>query len=197
MRLDHAGPSCPLLVAILIACTIPVRTDAQVTRLSIEDLGDLAETVVRGSVVSERPFWNDSRTKIFTEIVVAAEQTYKGQAASTVRVLQLGGEVDGVRVTVHGALAWTPGDEVLLFLERYRGGRHVVTGLSQGRFDITRDEATGEIFVSRGGVARATAEGDGASSTTGTSVPRTSLASFLEQALGDRPARSRDDSGRR
>ncbi len=137
-------------VLIPLTLFIPaIDAAAQVLPMSPGELGSAADAVVLGTVESTRSFWNADRTKIYTEIVVTAEQAFKGTPGAAIRVLQLGGTVDNVKVTVHGALAWAAGEEVLLFLESYRQGRHVVTGLSQGKFAVSRDPLSGERYVSR------------------------------------------------
>ena len=159
--------------------------------LSAAEMGSAADAVIRGRVQTTRSFWNDDRTKIYTEIAVAAEQTYKGDVAGLVHVLQLGGTVDNVRVTVHGALDWTVGEEVLLFLEPFRENRFVVTGLSQGKYLVERDPATGEAYA-----ARVPVRGDGPAEAGAAKArekaERQPLAQLLAAALGA-PARERQD----
>jgi hypothetical protein len=100
----------------------------------------------------------------------------------------MGGTVDNVKVTVHGALAWNVGEEVLLFLENAGGGSYHVSGFSQGKFDITRNEATGEAFVNRPEllgiefVESSSLEPSAASSR----VDEVPLDRFINQALGGR-----------
>jgi hypothetical protein len=146
-------------------------------------LGTRATTVVRGTVADVRSFWNAAHTKIFTEIELDVAEAYKGSARGRVRMLQLGGEVDGVRVTVHGTLQWVSGEEVLVFLEPYRDGAFHVTGFSQGKFRVERDERTGRAYVSRpalDGVAFAAGAGAAAAG----AVARVPLDSFVGRALG-------------
>ena len=139
-----------LLLAFLGACLLAVTASAtQVIHKSVQQLGSESVAVVRGQVTDIHSFWNDSHTKIFTEVTVAVAETYKGAAAPTVRVLQLGGVVDNVKVTVHGALQWRLDEEVLMFLEPYRQGAYHVSGFSQGKFQIEHDKQTGKPFVRR------------------------------------------------
>jgi hypothetical protein len=151
---------------------------------SPQQLGAQSELVVRGRVESSRSYWNEKHTKIFTRTRIAVDEAYKGSAPATVDVIQLGGTVGNVRVTVHGALHWRVGEEVLLFAEPYDGGSFRVSGFSQGRFKIERDPETGAPFVRAprpegvqilgappGGQARASVRG----------VP---LAEFVSYALG-------------
>jgi hypothetical protein len=135
-----------------------------------------------------RSFWSPDRTKILTEILVNVEEDYKGQAPRQVRILQLGGVVDNVRVTVSGALHWRSKEEVLLFLQPYTADAYQVSGFSQGKFAIERDTKTGEAFVSRRALEGI--EWVPTSSTKTASPPRAvqklSLSRFLDDALSQR-----------
>ena len=90
------------------ATTLIERTPEQIARQSA--------LVVDGKVVGVRSYWNADHSRIFTEATVDVDGTHKGRAGARVRVVQIGGVVGNVRMTAHGALAWTPGEEVLLFL---------------------------------------------------------------------------------
>jgi hypothetical protein len=147
-------------------------------------MGERAQLVVAGKVSGAQSFWNEKRTKIFTRIDVAVDASYKGGTQGSVSLLQLGGTVDGVRTTVDGAIQWRVGEEVLLFLEPYTKGTYQVTGLSQGKFRIERDAATGAAFISRPaleGVKLVAAPG---SVSPGAAVEKMPIERFLAEALG-------------
>lgn len=179
-----------ILAGALLLLPALAAATTQLQLMSARQLGDHAAAVVRGTVRSVGAAWNDKHTKIFTEIVVDAEQTYKGGAAGAVRVLQLGGEVDGVRVTVDGALPWETGEEVLLFLEPCSDDRYQVTGLSQGKLLVEHDPATGRAFVRRPALAGVDLLGD-ADKTAAGRIDRIPLDRFVREALGEEPARER------
>jgi hypothetical protein len=173
-------------IGVLLLLLVPTIT-AQATQLeqmSLDELGRTASTVVQGKVLTTHSYWNPDHTKIFTEILVESDVTHKGPAAGSVRIVQLGGTVDNVRVTVHGALGWTPGEEVLLFLEPYKANTFVVTGLSQGKFGIVRDERTGEVFASRAPAAGAKGAGNRANDGGHRSIEKMPLTRLLDEALG-------------
>jgi hypothetical protein len=146
-----------LMTRMLTACFVSLWAAAffsnalatQVEYVSPRQMGEESALVVRGRVGSVRSFWNESHTKILTETVIQVDETYKGGAEGTVRVLQLGGVVDHMRVHVHGALIWHGGEEVLLFLDRMDGGDYRVAGFSQGKLDIERDPVTGNAYIKR------------------------------------------------
>ncbi len=176
--------------ASILRVSIPVlmllTTLAQATQIiyrSPQQMGEESALVVSGRVTGVRSYWNDSNTKIFTETSVAIDQSYKGGAGGTVNVVQLGGIVGHVQMKVEGALAWNTGEEVLLFLEPFNGDRYMVYGLSQGRYEIERDDR-GRPFVSRGafeGVEMLEAPEDRSPETE--KVP---LGTFIDKALGGR-----------
>jgi hypothetical protein len=152
-------------------------------------MGAESSDVVLGRVTSVQSYWNAQQTKIFTETVIAVDESYKGSGESTVRLVQLGGEVDGVRVTVHGALSWRSDEEVFLFLEPYQGETYHVTGFSQGKFDVERDPETGEVFIKRPAIEDVHlvgGAGDDVQTQRGVRIERVPLDRFVSQALGRR-----------
>jgi hypothetical protein len=177
------------LFLVAFQAFFPPRARAtQIQYRTVPELGSLSELVVRGKVVGVRSYWNDTRTKIFTETTIAADEAYKGRTGAVVRLTQLGGTVDNMRVTVAGAVQWKPDEEVLLFLEPYTPGTYQVTGFSQGKFTIERDRATGEAFVLQAPLGDAEMIGAPSAQSTAPRDPRgrVSLDDLLNQALGRR-----------
>jgi hypothetical protein len=174
------------ILRVSIPVLIALTTFAQATQIiyrSPQQMGEESALVVLGRVTGIQSFWNDTNTKIFTETRVAIDQSYKGGAGGTVSVIQLGGVVGHVQMKVEGAIAWSPGEEVLLFLEPLSGDKYMVYGLSQGKYEIERDDR-GRPFVSRGsfeGVEILDAPEDRAPETG--KVP---LGTFIDKALGGR-----------
>lgn len=174
-----------------VVCTAILLTAAwadatQIVFQTPREMGAESALVVRGTVGTVRSFWNDSQTKILTETIITIDETYKGGAGSTARILQLGGVVGTVRMHVYGAPSWTRGEEVVLFLERIDASSYRVSGLSQGKFKVERDPVTGEAFVTYpmmdgAEVAGAPSAGDEGRAPQAVKKP---LAEFIEDALG-------------
>lgn len=175
------------VLSLALFALVPTARATQIIYQAPEQMGQEATLVVRGVVSHVQSFWNETHTKIFTETIVAVDQTYKGREVRTARLVQMGGVVGNVRVHVHGALSWRAGEEVLLFLEPDNRGSLRVTGFSQGKFDIERDPATGEMFITRpaldaiagAGVSGAQGVIEGAGGTA-----KVRLGEFLDRALG-------------
>jgi len=137
-----------LISIILLMCLVAPFTQAtQIAYRTPQELGSQSELVVQGRVLSVESWWNDKHTKIFTTTRVAVESAYKGEATPAVDIIQLGGVVDNIRVNVSGSLHWVEGEEVLLFLEPYMEN-FAVSGFSQGKFKVKRDEA-GNPYIER------------------------------------------------
>jgi hypothetical protein len=157
----------------------------QVLYKNAQQLGEDSSAVVRGTVADVRSFWNEDHTKIFTATVITVEESYKGRPGATVEVLQLGGTVDNVQVTAHGALKWAPGEEVLLFLEPFSAGRFQISGFSQGKFQVERDPETGAVYVMRPALSGAQLVGAPGGIDPAAKVEKSTLDRFLRQALGE------------
>lgn len=169
---------------LAVAAMAPVALATSLIERTPEQLAQQSALVVDGKVTGVRSYWNADHTRIFTEATVDVDGTYKGRAASKVSVVQIGGVVGNVRMTAHGALAWAPGEEVLLFLESNDDDSWQVAGFSQGKYTIERDR-TGREFVrqamppdTKGGGASATSPAAG--------VERVSLEEFLDRVLPGR-----------
>jgi len=158
----------------------------QVIRSTPRQIADVSELAVQGKVSRVQSYWNADHTRIMTEARIAVDETFKGNAGSVVRVVQIGGTVGNVQMTTHGAVAWKNGQEVVLFLERAGSDTYQVAGLSLGKFDVRRDGRTGQAQIERpadGGARQLSADG-------ATSTPnRTEVVSvdqFIREALGRR-----------
>jgi hypothetical protein len=175
----------------IIALGAELAHATQLVSMTPRQLGEKAQLVVAGKVSATESFWNEKHTKIFTRIDFAVDASYKGTAPPVVSLLQLGGTVDGVRTTVDGAIQWRAGEEALLFVEPYTKGTYQVTGLSQGKFRIERDPATGAAFISRPaleGVKLVDAQGapvSGAASS-GAAIEKMPIERFVAETLGEK-----------
>ncbi len=173
--------------ALFLHTLIPqISVATQIIYKSPETMGRESSLVVSGTVQSILPFWNADHTRIFTKTTIEISETFKGAAGSTVDIIQIGGVVGHVRMTVAGAAHWKQGEETLLFLEPYGNGMYMVAGFSQGKFDINRDSKTGRAYVYRPalegtGLAGSTEPGGRELPTDRLKIP---IRKFIDRALG-------------
>src|SRR5688500_16491901 len=117
-----------------VALTLPAATHET---LSLAELVQKSAAVVRGRA-------NGSRTAargpvIYTHYQVHVVEQWKGPAAIQVEVSVPGGAQNGVRQTFSGAPKIQEGVEYVLFLWKGRNGLNQVIGLSQGKFELSKD----------------------------------------------------------
>jgi len=159
-------------------------TATQVIMQSLAELGENSTAVVKGKVAGVRSYWNDSHTKIFTETTITIDETFKGQLGGVVSVVQLGGTVDNIRVTAHGALRWRFDEEVVLFLEPGVDQTYQVAGFSQGKFQVDRDPQTGAVYITRPSLSGLEIIGTSDDKANSGKMSRIPLQAFMDEALG-------------
>ena len=134
-----------LLLFLVVGLALPASATT-VEERTIRDLTAESSTIVHGTVVSTESRWNEDHSLIITDVRIRVESVLKGSAASSVVVTQPGGTVGKLRVDVSGAMTFRAGQETVLFLQSAAEGQSIVTGLFQGRFDVTED-ARGQKIV--------------------------------------------------
>ncbi len=140
----------PIFVALAALLLLPAAhaLATQVVPLDTRGLVRSSHDIVIGDVLATRSYWNAERSRILTDVTVRVSESLKG-AGGEVTLTQVGGEVDGAVYEVHGSPVFRRGERALLFLWRDSRGRAQVNGLGQGKFDITRDPASGALTVQR------------------------------------------------
>ena len=120
--------------------------------LSIDQMIDQSDVIAIGSCVDTRSVWIDRTLTTLTTISVS--ETLKGAELGAITVALPGG-IDANRkvpiaMTYPGAPQIAPGEDVFLFLNANAEttGSYTVTGFSQGKFSIVKDE-DGNRFVTR------------------------------------------------
>jgi hypothetical protein len=128
------------LAALIALAGAPARASL-VLALDLSQLTARAERVVVAEVLSVSPRWDTDHRSIYSTIELAVAERWKGDAAARLTIVQLGGEVDGVTMRVHGLPSFTVGERAVLFLQGAPGAAQLV-GLGQGkrvlRFDGRR-----------------------------------------------------------
>ena len=122
---------------------------AQATTLLALDLASLegsADTIVRGQVTHVSSRWTQGGGRIVTEIELLVVETWKGTAPAKVVVMQPGGIVGDIGQRVDGVASFTPGEEVVVFLEA-RGEKFTMAGMAQGRFKVERSSDGQAIYA--------------------------------------------------
>jgi hypothetical protein len=169
------GRSPALLGCLAVMATGQVSNATVVVSQSIEEMAQGAKVIVEGRVGQIQARWDEAGSHISTYAEITLTRPLKGQATKTFLVKQPGGVVDGVGQYVSGAARFSPGEDVLLFLEPAADepGVFIVYALAAGKFTF-RPNALGELRAVR---------------------DLTGLSFYVLGATGDSQIRSLDKSG--
>jgi hypothetical protein len=119
-----------------------------VVALDLPTMVDRSDHVAVVDVASVSAAWDDKHERILTTIDLAVVETWKGPMAPAahVKVVQPGGAVGDIQMTVFGMSQFTPGERALVFLRGAPTAASVV-GMAQGKRLVRRDLATGRWMV--------------------------------------------------
>lgn len=107
-----------LIIAAVCTLSLPARATV-VKAESLEELARNSQIILRGTVTGSQTQWSDGKRAIHTFTEIAVAETLKGgHLGGAVLVRQLGGNVGEIESHVEGVAKFTPGEEVVLFLDR-------------------------------------------------------------------------------
>ena len=134
------------LLAAMFLTPLSLRATIMVP-LTVEDLAQRAELILRGTVAS-KVCLKDSAGRIYTKIEVKVTEVWKGNlTTNTFAVVHAGGTKDNKHAVVDGEASYQVGEELVSFLRLNQRGEGVSIGLAQGKFNVWKDDTTGEPFA--------------------------------------------------
>ncbi|HEX5752059.1 MAG TPA: hypothetical protein VFZ09_37925 [Archangium sp.] len=122
-----------LLLSLAASATTMLRAD-------LPELAQSSDAIVHGTVRRVESRWSGDGRRIITDVEIQVTEALKGQASGTVLVTQPGGRVGDIGQRVSGLAAFTPGEEVVVFLERHGKQAFRVSGMVQGKYQVQRSE---------------------------------------------------------
>lgn len=139
-----------LVAALAMAWAAPTGATTMI-RLSTEELTVMSELVIEGTVTDIESRFHTEHQYVYTYVTLDVDRVLKGTAPSGQIVLEeLGGDVDGMHVTVPGAPAYAVGERVIVFTEwKANTGHHRTVALAQGKFRVVEDAAAGATYLVR------------------------------------------------
>jgi len=155
------------LLAVAIACLValPVVSSSRRAAASIVVAMDLpalvkqADHIAVVDVVSTSADWDDKHQQIFSTVELKVVERWKGAATADgqdhLRVVQPGGTVGDLTMTVTGMSAFTPGERALVFLRGTATNARVL-GLGQGKRPMRLEPASGKWLVRGANMHQAT-----------------------------------------
>jgi hypothetical protein len=126
---------------VLLAAAAPAARAATFAETTVEESARNADAVVRGVVVSTTSRLTRGGRRIVTDVEIAVTEVWKGATTDrTIRVVVPGGRVDGVALWVDTAPSFSPGEEVVVFLDR-KGDAWGMSGAALGKYGVGGGEA--------------------------------------------------------
>jgi hypothetical protein len=104
--------------------------------LSFDQLTDVSELVVSGTVTRSWAAWDSEHKYIWTHYELMVGSAHKGAATGRVEFAEPGGTVTGAVMNIAGSVTYVAGDRVAVFLERMPNGYLRTTGWEQGKFNV-------------------------------------------------------------
>jgi len=134
-----------LLVVMLVLGWARLPQASLLSTMSLRELVASSDRIVVAKVISVGAAWDASHRRILSTIDVVIEQTWKGEPAPRISIVQPGGAVGDMEMAVGGMPGFVPGERALLFLH----GRvwPQVVGMSQGKRTLERDTQSGRWFL--------------------------------------------------
>jgi hypothetical protein len=120
---------------------------SQARQASVKELAQASTAILVGKCDKVESFWDENRTRIFTQVKIRAEESLKGNPGSEVVITVPGGRVGNTLYEVSDMPVFAPGEEVLVFLWRHPTGKNLVTGALQGKLSIVEDKKTGKKLL--------------------------------------------------
>ena len=136
-------------VFIILALTAPSAFATLAFSLTTAEMTRNADEIVIGKVANIESNWEDGGKKIYSYVEVQVSESLKGVESQTVLIRQLGGEVGDIGQRIEGLSTFDSGEEILVFLKENSTGELQVVGMSQGKYRIITDRASGSRTARR------------------------------------------------
>lgn len=124
---------------------------------SFDDLVSRADLIFTGHVISQHSEWRNTngQRSIVTLVKFGVEEVHKGRAGVTVKLQFLGGSIGAVTLDVSDMPKFTPGERVVLFVEKNSINASPLIGFYHGKFSLRKDAAGSDSVWKHDGQALA------------------------------------------
>lgn len=135
-------------VAALCLATVPALASTFL-KVDVPALVGMSHAVVHARVLQVDSAWNAEGSMIFSNVTLQVVRVLRGQPADTIVVRVPGGTVNGFTAEMEGAPQFTPGEEVVTFIGRWKDGVPMIAGYEQGVSRVTPD-VSGNLILHGG-----------------------------------------------
>lgn len=115
--LPRINPSLLLATLLLLATTAIADNRLHMVPISLEERASKANLIVEGEVVSQRSFWNEEHTNIYTSNIIKVYKVFKGEVQQEqLELITQGGTVGLKKHVLTSSLALYKGQQGVFFL---------------------------------------------------------------------------------
>jgi hypothetical protein len=148
MRIHVRAAIRVLVMGSVCFAALPQLGNSQEKVITTDELAKQADVVAVGKVTSMKSEWNSDKTRIYTRVTIGVDEYLKGGSGGSIEVLVPGGEIGRVGELYTHMPKFKKDEDVVLFAEKDKKGRYRVAGGSEGKYNVKKDERTGERIVS-------------------------------------------------
>jgi hypothetical protein len=149
MKVFRQGRRAALVAVLALAFQAAPAAASIVQALELPDLVQKADHIAVVDVVSLRSEWDAKHEQIFSTVDLKVVERWKGPgqpAEGHLTVIQPGGTVGDLTMTVTGLTSFTPGERAVVFL-RGNADNARLLGLSQGKRPMQFDNGAGTWLI--------------------------------------------------
>jgi hypothetical protein len=148
-RLRSRAPVAAVAFALglVLSASVPARASL-IVALDTPAMVERSDHIAVVDVASVTAAWDEKHERILTTIGLDVVEVWKGPMAPAAHltIVQPGGTVGDMQMTVFGMTRFAPGERALVFLRGTPAAANVV-GMAQGKRLLTREAATGKWMV--------------------------------------------------
>ncbi|MDB4982089.1 MAG: hypothetical protein JWM82_2841 [Myxococcales bacterium] len=136
-------------IALALSGALPARASL-IVALDTPAMVERSDHIAVVDVASVAAAWDDKHERILTTIALDVVEVWKGPMTPAARltIVQPGGTVGDMQMTVFGMTRFSPGERALVFLRGTTAAANLnVVGMAQGKRLLTREAATGKWMV--------------------------------------------------
>lgn len=137
--------------SILLIVFLQFNSHPQTIQSEIKNLSEGADIILTGKVITQNSAWDKEGSRIFTNVVIQAEEYIKGDFTEKTIVLTTpGGEVGEIGELYSHVPRFSTNEDVLLFLKKDKKNvNFTVFDGESGKITLYNDKMTGEKITSR------------------------------------------------
>ena len=128
---------------------IPQANATSMVELSIDQLIDASEEIVKGTVVATWTERDPKTQMLWTHAQIEIEESFRGDAKEILIIEQPGGTWGSTDLIVEGIARFSEGETGYFFVEYLASDRYVPVGMFQGKFNVLMDPYSQNEIVHR------------------------------------------------